>query len=196
MATPKLQFNIPHKYFIYYEKKSGEIIAVSNEKSNRYEFGIEVEFDVAKNFLSGKWKFRDYQVGYHKDSGKPTILSLTTEFSGYNFNNKVFEWITESDEYTDCTVEWNLRDKVWNFSLSQTFKQEYNSILSPNLVFFVTLENDSDFLIRTIFISTQDLLDSTCITVPFESTFELDINKIAISSKLVFKNYKLKVIHE
>jgi len=194
MAKPPLQFNIPHQYYIYYEKKSGEIIAVSNEKTDRYEFGIEIDFEIAKNFLSGKWKFRDYQVGYHKDSGKATVLSLTTEFSGYNFNNKVFEWIDESTEDTDCTVEWNFKDKVWNFSLSQVFKQEYNSILAPHLVFFVTLENDSDFLVRTIFIATQDMLDSVCVTVPFESLLELDINKIAISSKLVFKNYKLKVI--
>ena len=196
MAKPALQFNIPHKYYIYYEKKTGEILSVSNEKNSSYEYGIEVDFDVAENFLSGKWKFRDYQVGYHKDSGKPTVLSLTNEFSGYNFNNKVFEWITDDNQSADCTVEWNLRDQVWNFSLSQSFKQEYKSILAPKLVFFVTLENDSDFLIRTIFIATQELLDSVCVTVPFESSFERDINKIAISSKLVFKNYRLKVVYE
>lgn len=190
------QFNIPHKYYIYYDKKSGEILAVSNERTDRYEYGIEVDFSVAEPFLTGKWSFRDYQVGYNADSAKPTVLSLTNEYSGYDFNNKVFEWIDESIEHADCLVEWNLRDKVWNFILSPAFKEEYNSILDKNLVFFVTLENDNDFLVRTIFISSQDLVDSVCVTVPFESIFEEDINKIAISSKLVFKTYKLKVVYE
>ena len=196
MAKNLPQINLPHKYYIYYDKKTGEIFAVSNEKTSRYEHGIEVNFEDAEPFLTGKQQFKDFQIGYHKDSGKTTVLSTTNEFSGYVFNNKVFEWITEFNNSADCIVEWNLRDKVWNFSLSREFKNTYNSILSSKLVFFVTLENDSDFLIRTIFIATQELLTSDCVTVPFESDIENKIEKIAISSKLVFKTYGLKVIYE
>lgn len=196
MAKRKPQINLPHKYYIYYNKKTGEILAVGNEQSSRYENGIEVDFADAEPFLIGKRQFKDFQVGYHKDSDKPTVLSTTNEFSGYVFNNKVFEWITESNKNAECIVEWNLRDRVWNFSLSRDFKNTYNSILSARLVFFVTLENDSDFLIRTIFISTQELLTSDCVTVPFETDIETRLEKITISSKLVFKNYGLKVIYE
>jgi hypothetical protein len=196
MAKRKAQINLPHKYYIYYNKKTGEILAVGNEKSLRYETGIEVPFEEAEPFLTGKYQFTDFQVGYHKDSNKPTVLSTINEFSGYVFNNKVFEWITESNKNAECIVEWNLRDRVWNFSLSHDFKNTYNSILASRLVFFVTLENDSDFLIRTIFIATDELLTSVCVTVPFETTFETQLEKIAISSKLVFKNYRLKVIYE
>ena len=196
MAKRNPQINLPHKYYIYYNKKTGEILAVGNEKTSRYEHGIEVSFEDAEPFITGKRQFADYQVGYHKDSGKTTVLSIANEFSGYVFNNKVFEWITTSNNNAECIVEWNLRDRVWNFSLSKGFKNTYNSILAPTLVFFVTLENDSDFLIRTIFIATQELLTSDCVTVPFESDIETKLEKIAISSKLVFKNYRLKVIYE
>jgi len=196
MAKRKPQINLPHKYYIYYNKKTGEILSVSNEKSSKYENGIEVEFADAEPFLTGQYQFKDFQIGYHKDSDKPTVLSTTNEFSGYSFNNKVFEWITESKKNAECIVEWNLRDRVWNFSLSREFKNTYNSILASKLVFFVTLENDSDFLIRTIFIATQDLLTSDCVTVPFETDIETRLEKITISSKLVFKNYGLKVIYE
>jgi hypothetical protein len=196
MAKRKPQINLPHKYYIYYDKKTGEILAVGNEQLLRYETGIEAPFEDVENFLTGKWQFKDYQIGYHKDSGKTTVLSTTNEFSGYVFNNKVFEWITESNKNAECIVEWNLRDCVWNFSLSKDFKNTYNSILASRLVFFVTLENDSDFLIRTIFIATQELLTSDCVTVPFETEVESRLEKIAISSKLVFKNYGLKVIYE
>ena len=190
------QINLPHKYYIYYDKKTGEIFSVTNEETNRYETGIEVKFEDVENFLTGKWHFRDYQVGYHKDTGKTTVLATTNEYSGYTFNNNVFEWITESNDSADCVVEWNLRDRVWNFILSTTFKKTYNTILSPKLVFFVTLENDNDFLIRTIFISAEELLKSTCVTVPFESDIETQLDRIAISSKLVFETYGLKVIYE
>ena len=196
MAKRTPQINLPHKYYIYYDKKTGEILAVSNEKSLKYENGIEVSFEDAEPFLMGKHQFKDFQVGYHKDSDKPTVLSTTNEFSGYVFNNKVFEWITESNKNAECIVERNLRDQVWNFSLSRDFKNTYNSILSSRLVFFVTLENDSDFLIRTIFIATDELLISDCVTVPFETDIETKLEKITISSKLVFKNYGLKVIYE
>ena len=172
MAKRNPQINLPHKYYIYYNKKTGEILAAGNEKTSRYEHGIEVSFEDAEPFITGKRQFADYQVGYHKDSGKTTVLSITNEFSGYVFNNKVFEWITPADNNAECIVEWNLKDKVWNFSLSKDFKNTYNSILAPTLVFFVTLENDSDFLIRTIFIATHELLTSDCATVPFESDIE------------------------
>jgi hypothetical protein len=196
MAKRLPQINLPHKYYIYYDKKTGEILAVGNEKTPRYESGIEVSFEDAEHFLTGKRQFKDYQIGYHKDSGKTTVLSTTNEFSGYVFNNKVFEWIDKFNKNAECIVEWNLRDRVWNFSLSRDFKNTYNSILSSKLVFFVTLENDSDFLIRTIFIATQELLTSDCVTVPFETDIETRLEKITISSKLVFKNYGLKVIYE
>jgi hypothetical protein len=44
--------------------------------------------------------------------------------------------------------------------------------------------------------ATEELLTSDCVTVPFETKFETQLEKIAISSKLVFKNYGLKVIYE
>ena len=71
-----------------------------------------------------------------------------------------------------------------------------DKVLTPKLVFFVTLETDFDFLIRTIFIDTQDLLSSKYLAIPFISTLETKIDKISISSKLVFQTYKLRIVHE
>jgi hypothetical protein len=195
MAKKKQPKNTP-KFYIYYDKKTGEILCVSNEADSRFESGIESPFEDVENFLSGKWKFSDYQVGYNKDSKKVSILSLTNEYSGYVFKNTVFEWITEGTVNPDCLVEWNGAKNEWNFFLSSDFKRTYNTVLTPKLVFFVTLENDFDFLIRTIFISTQDLLQADCVTVPFESKSEYKIEKIAISSKLVFQSYGLRIKHE
>lgn len=195
MASKDPVVHIP-KCYVYYNKKSGEILSVTNRKDESYEHGIEVAFEDVEKFLTGEWHFSDFQVGYHKGSDKTTILSITSEHSGYAFKNTVFEWISESSDHAECIVEWNFKDQVWNFILSKDFKVANGPMLSPKLVFFVTLDNDPDFLIRTIFVETKDLVNSSCVTVPFESKFEQNIDKIAISSKLVFKNYKLRVVYE
>jgi hypothetical protein len=79
-----------------------------------------------------------------------------------------------------------IKDQPKSFVLSKNYTE----------IFFVTLENDFDFLVRTIFLQAVDLLSSEKLIVPFDSSLEHKINKISISSKLVFKTYGLKIIHD
>ena len=178
-------------YYVYFDSKTKAIISVTNEKSPDYENGIEVEFEDIKNFLEGTWHFSDYVVDYLEGSTKLAVMSNVDK--GYIFKNSEFEWITKSDDYAEFIVEWNKLDKCWNFILEESFRKTYNVITSPKLIFFVTLESDFDFLIRTIVVSTEDLVSNEKISVPFNTVLEQDINSISISSKLVFKNYKLTV---
>jgi hypothetical protein len=92
---------------------------------------------------------------------------------------------------------WNGKDRCWDFSLSPAIKVVYSdSLLAPKLVFFVTLETDFDFLVRTIFVETINLMSSEKLSVPFTTNFEQHSDKVSISSKLVFKTYGLRIIHE
>lgn len=196
MAKRKL-FNEPHKYYVYYDKKTGNILSVSNEKSSKYEYGIEVLFSDIEKLMSGEWKFQDYTVGYKNPDDKSTLCVLSRDHLGYTFKNNTVEWVTEQSNDTDCIVEWNKLNKCWNFYLDNEFKKTYNNtILDTQLMFFVTLETDFDFLIRTIFVKISKLLLDNVVSIPFESNLESNINKISISTKNVFKSYKLKVINE
>jgi len=65
-------------------------------------------------------------------------------------------------------------------------------IATDKVKFFITLENDFDFLIRTIDINLTSLIADTVI-VPFITMLELEIDKISISSKTVFDSYGLKI---
>jgi len=187
--------NLTH--YVYYDKKSGYIHSVGNEEDKRYEHGIRTTFEEVENFLTGKWKFKDYVVGYKNQPDGTSVLSIVPSTDqGYAFKNNVFEWITENAGNAECLVTWNYPNKEWQFSLSKEFKETSDKVLTPKLVFFVTLETDFDFLIRTIFIDTQDLVSSDYISIPFTSTLENKINKISISSKLVFKTYNLRIINE
>lgn len=185
------------KYYVFYEKRSGKILSVGNEKDSRFEYGIEISFEEIENLLTGKWHFRDYLVGYKRDiDGTSRLGIVPNSEQGYTFKNNIFEWISETTKKTECLVTWNHPEKSWEFSLDDKAKKHYGeTMLVPKLVFFVTLESDFDFLIRTIFIDSLDLISSEKISIPFESKIESKIDKISISSKLVFKSYGLRIIN-
>jgi hypothetical protein len=88
-------------------------------------------------------------------------------------------------------VEW-YRNR-WDFEIDKSIKSYYDVIVAPKLVFFVTLEDDFDFLIRTIFVDLTDLITTDKISIPFTHSIEKKIDKISISSKLIFKSYGLRI---
>ncbi len=54
---------IPQCY-VYYNKKTGEILSVTNRKDDAYENGIEVNFEDVEKFLTGEWHFSDFNYSY------------------------------------------------------------------------------------------------------------------------------------
>lgn len=184
-------------YYVYFDKKTGQILSVGNEPEPKFEHAIKTSFEEVEGFLTNKWKFRDYLVGYKRNQdGISNLAIVPATDQGYAFKNNVFEWITETSERVECLVTWNGPNKCWDFSIDDKIKNYYDVVVAPKLVFFVTLENDFDFLIRTIFINLADLISSDMISFPFESKIENKIDKISISSKLIFKSYGLRILHD
>lgn len=193
---PKKSKDTVHKYYVYYDKSTGEILSVSNEKTANYKNRLDVVFDDVKHLLSGDWKFIDYLVGYKKLADETTLSIIPKVDNEYAFRGGVFEWLRTNKTETEVTVEWDNIKKQWVFNLSSNAKQSYNDgILAPRLTFFITLESDLDFLIREIPINVQDLLTHQ-IVVPFSSKLENDITTISIGTRLIFKSYSLKVTNE
>lgn len=184
-------------YYVYFDKKTGQILSVGNEPEPKFEHAIKTSFEEVVGFLTGKWKFKDYLIGYKRNQdGVSNLAIIPATDLGYAFKNNVFEWITETTDNVECLVTWNGLNKTWNFKIDDKIKDYYDVVVAPKLVFFVTLEDDFDFLIRTIFINLTDLISSESILLPFESNIENKIDKISISSKLVFKSYGLRIIHD
>lgn len=193
----KKKTNLKLTHYVYYDKKSGKILSVGNEENKQYEHGIQVEFKEIEGFLTGVWDFKDYLVGYKRDTeGNSQLGIVPATDQGYAFKNTVFEWISETDKEVECLVTWHKPSSSWKFSINKSLTHDYESILAPKLVFFITLEHDFDFLVRTIFIDLQDLISSEELSIPFTTNVENKIDKISISSKLVFKTYGLRIIHE
>lgn len=190
--------NAPQKYYVYYDKRTGEIFSISNERNSTYEYELVTSYNEIEKFLTDEWKFRDYLVAYKRLSDDTTELSIIPKADDqYAFRNSIYEWIDTTTKNPEVIVEWNNLDNKWNFFLGKTVKDSYNAgLLASKLTFFVTLETDFDFLINTIKIDVQDLMSRGKVSIPFSSVFEKDINKISIGTRLIFKNYGLKIVNE
>jgi len=185
---------VPPKYYAHYDKKTGEIFSIGNEYNPMYPNRIEIPQDDHDRFLYGHEKFNDYQIGYVRTVDNKTILALAPKSEqGYAFKNNIFEWISEPPtKNTELVVSWS--NQSWTFSISEACRARIKENITVEIIpFFVMLANDFDFLIRTIFINTQDLIEFDKIEKPFESRIEHDITKISIASKIIFQSYGLKI---
>jgi hypothetical protein len=185
-------------YYAHYDKKTGVIYSVSNEKLSHHTHSIEITLDDFNEFTTGTRKLHEHVVGYAKtQDGTTKLVHMQITEQMYGFRNNVFEWITDTPtDKTELVVVWNGLKSAWEFKLSNTAKERLDdSLISTNVVFFVILENDFDFLIRTIFIKTEDLIKQDNVIINFESKFESRIDKISIASKITFQSYGL-IINE
>ena len=181
-------------HYVHFDKKTGQIFSIGNEPEEKFENAIRASFEDVEGFLTGKLKFKDFLVGYKRNQeGISSLAIVPSTDQGYGFKHNIFEWISETTEEVECLVTWNGPRKRWDFSVDKRVRSYYDVIVAPKLVFFVTLEDDFDFLIRTIFINLTDLISSDVISIPFTSSMENKIDKISISSKLIFKSYGLRI---
>lgn len=190
----KKQINLTPKIYVYYDKKTGEIFSVTNEISTRYDHGVVMPYSEVEKLLSGEWRFLDYKVGYKDPNDKESLSILPSDYynAGYTFKNNLISWVKEKDGDSECMVEWNAKDSAWYFYLTDGVK---NLHTDTHLIFFITLETDFDFLVRTIVISVDSITHGK-VKIPFESNFEHKIDTLSMSTKNVFKSYNLKVIYE
>jgi hypothetical protein len=179
------------KYYIHYDKKTGLIQSISPEKLDTDKHSVEISFEEFKLFSDGSRRPGDYIV--IQDKNEITITQVNNPLQGFAFKNKSFEWIINlPTKTTELITIWDLVDNCWKFELSKSAKDRTATDVTTHAIFFITLEHDFDFLIRTIIIKIKDLVDNT-VVIPFESDMEKHINKISISSKTYFQSYGLKI---
>jgi hypothetical protein len=184
----------PQKYYLHYDKKTGVIVSISNQL---WILGNPPAFEISeedhRQFRAGEKKAHDYIIGYAKGLSGKTELSLipvTTQL--YGFRHNIFEWIKAApDANTECIVTWDASRQAWFFSLSKKAKERLADGVMQNTIFFVMLQDDFDFLIRSIIIDIKELVKEDQIMIPFSSNIESKINRISISSRIFFQSYGL-----
>ena len=178
---------VPPKYYAYYDKNTGQLLSITNEKSLHLKHFVEITEEMHVSLVTGKEKFSDYVLGrVRTDDGKKVLKLIPKTQEAYSFKNTLFELISEKpNRDTELTVYWNLKERKWEFALSAAGKKRTASNISDTkLIFFVILEHDYDFLIRSILIDANDLLKLKRVAVPFSTEMELHIDKISVATKL------------
>lgn len=196
IAPPPKHF--PDKFYAYYDIETKQLLSVTNQKITLYKDYLEIDFCTYEKLVTGKEKFSDYLLGL-VDEGYDTSLQIVRiGETAPKFKNTMLEVVTESpNDNPELLVEWHETNKVWNFFLSPDGQARLkNKTDIEKLLFFVILETDYNFLIRTIIIDKQKLCVNECVGISFEHNLELDISKISIATTLVFRSKQLRIAHD
>lgn len=204
MIDDDIVFPLPppdNKFYVYYNKDTGDITALTNGLLNRPGFDdyVEVPVELYEKLSDRKISLHQWIVSTTtSNNAESTIEVIPRNFKDFSFKNNSFDVVIEPpDVSTEVVVEWSKKTKHWVFSISQDFRitMAGKNFSTDKLSFFIVLENDFDFLIRTMYISLNDL-SKNHVYIPFETSFENNIDNIAVVTKKVFNNYGLIKTYE
>lgn len=184
------------KYYVCYDKETNKIVALCPDTPRGPEPYVQVPKELYLKLMSGAESTANYTIGPVKnDDGSTVITLIPKEHQVYHFRNTMFEWISDAPtDTTELVVEWDKSTNGWFFSLTDVARQRIGNTLDNTvLVFFVMLEHDFDFLIRTIIIDSAKLFGDRRYYVPFEEKLEENIDKISIATRLQLQSYGLKI---
>lgn len=178
-------------YFVYFNE-DGNIDAITNEKKLNSKLNcIEFDYKRVEKFFKGDENFINYKVSL-ADKDTPTIVKKT-EDAGINTNFLIVIDQTVSDD-TTLIIEWNLFKKSWIFKIAESYKLQLKELgLNAQLLFFVTLKTNQNFLIRTISIDIKELINPDVFEVEWETAFETDFSNLSISTRKFFDSYGIQV---
>jgi hypothetical protein len=198
MAKFKKNLDPPvHTYYAYFNPETEKFHSSSNmlDLSLTHYAIIKVDEHIA--LCSGKIKLDDCMLDKQVDfDGTITYKLITPQLQNeFNFQNTLLEWVLESPvKDTEFTIEWNKVDRQWVFYISDAGREILEGpMYDSTLVFFVMLETDFDFLIRTFYIKLHTILKEGKLVYDFESKLEDDISKLSISTRRFFNSYGLKI---
>ncbi len=177
----------PAVYYVYFTD-AGKIDAITNEKRESTVLGfITVDYKRVEQFLTGTENFIDYVVSL-ADKDTPMIVKKT-EDAGVNTNWLINVQAPTTDN-TTLNIVWNNFNKSWDFSIQESYKQQISTLnLNAQLLFFITLKQNANFLVRIINIDMKELLDAKQIQIPWTSNAERDFSRLFVSTKRFFDSY-------
>lgn len=149
-------------FYVYFDNDTREIVAISNEKTQKEHSFVEKDKSEVEDFIKGKKNFIDY-----KFDEKFNFIIKNQQTKDVVSNS--FVKITEG---TDATLQ-IIHSKNWMFSFS---KQNEN--INGTLLFAVTVKDNPNKLIRTIYFDSQ--LANQEHTVDFKYASEQDIENISV----------------
>jgi hypothetical protein len=178
-------------YYVYFDKDTGNIIAISNEELF-YENFVQVDFKEIERFFNNKDNFINFKITFDQDG---TVKFVNKNQSELNFKSNIVETIRLNENDNILTVEWSKQG--WTFIMNEKFLQHSRAkSLGAKLFFYITTDNNINFLIRQIEIQLRTLINNGYVFVPFTSEKENNIENISMFTLPFFESYGMKIKHD
>jgi hypothetical protein len=178
-------------YYVYFEKDTGHIIALSNEKLV-YENFIQIDFKEIEQFFNNKENFINFKITFDQDG---SVKFVNRNQSELNFKSNIVETIRLNENDNILTVEWS--PEGWKFIMNDRFLQHPRAkSLNAKLFFYITTDNNINFLIRQIEVQLKTLIGNGHIIVPFTSEKEKTIENISMFTLPFFESYGMRIKHD
>lgn len=186
-----------HTYYAYFNPETEKFFSSSNVLDLSFTHYAIIREDDHRDICSGKLKLADCILDKHVDFDGSIVYKLLTPqlFNEFDFKNKLLAWVTdEPADNTEFIMEFNKADKQWVFYVTDNGRKILDGAMyDSTLVFFVMLETDFDFLVRTFYIKLHDILKAGKIVYDFESKMEDSIQHLSISTRRFFNSYGLRI---
>jgi hypothetical protein len=198
MARSKKTLAPPvHIYYAYFNPETEQFFSSSNVLDSSLTHYAVIKEDDHRDICSGKIKLVDCILDKQVDFDGSIVYKLLTPqlYNEFNFQNTLLEWVSNSTtSNTNFVIEWNKSDRQWIFYVTDEGRKILDgSMYDSTLVFFVMLETDFDFLVRTFYIKLHEILKAGKIVYDFESKMEDNIHELSISTRRFFNSYGLKI---
>jgi hypothetical protein len=165
-------------YSVYYDKDTGDILSITNEKREDFLNYFEVEYDLVKEFFNGKKFTSNYKVVF-VDQTTPVIISKNDT----DVNLIIIDEVLKVDHWDSMfTIENYPLLQQWGFQLrpdQQAVLKQHN--LNTAFEIFIVDKNYNNILIKSIKLFLKDLLENDRIYIKHEVSNEADIeNRIFV----------------
>ena len=177
------------EYRVYFTKDTGDIYAISNEILPVDCASVEVEFLAIERFVTGKDHITFFRIEIDDEGA---VKFIHKKESPVLFKSNIIEYIrvVENNNAT-LKVEWT--KSAWIFSVADKFLDNARSkSLNSKINFFVTLENNINYLIRQLDVQIGDLVKGP-VTIPFVTAEESNIKKISMFTLPFFETYGMTI---
>jgi hypothetical protein len=190
-----------NRFYVYYDKDNGTITALANGiiSTPGFDNYIEIPPVMHERLSNGDENINQWMVSSVTiPNNEPVLELIPRKFKGLNFKNNSFDLILDTPlDTTELVVEWSGPTKHWVISLAPNIQTTImgKHFTTDKLSFFVVLENDFDFLIRSIYISPYELADKK-VYIPFSTKLEENIDNVAVVTRKIFNSYGLIKTYE
>jgi len=198
MARSKKNIEPPiHTYYAYFNPETEKFFSSSNVLDSTIIHYAIIKEDEHRDICAGNLKLTDCILDKHIDFDGSILYKLLTPqmYNEFNFQNSLLEWINNAPvKYTEFIIEWDLPNRQWIFYVTDEGRKILDGgMYDSTLVFFIMLETDFDFLVRTFYIKLHEILKAGKLVYNFESKIEDNISNLSISTRRFFDSYGLKI---